>query len=519
MDYRRRLHSTERLLLSLVLFASFFQGLGTAPLFDKDEGAFCEATREMVASGNYLMTYLNGEPRYDKPILIYWFQALSTLIFGMNEFALRLPSAIAAGLWAWLTFRFVREFLGTDIAYLTVLIMATTLQVTVIAKAAIADSLLNLFIAGAMFDLYRFFAHGRKPALYRAAALIAMGTLTKGPMAVIIPVAVTLVFCLIQGQGRRWLRNLADPVAWGVFLAIAAPWFVAAYADQGQPLLDAYFKHTVGRAQGAMEGHRGPFFYYVPVVLIGLLPHTALLVKGCSGLRKRLRDPMMQYLGLWFVFVFLFMSSLATKLPHYVIYGYTPLFILMALQVDRLHRGAIAASPLIALLALLMALAVALPFLADRVPDPFVAHVMREAAAYFGWGYYAPLAVLTVMAGVAGAVYANNHRRSLALLGIVCIAAVNLALLPAVAEIRQRPIREAALLAKARDLDVIVWGLDDMPSFIFYRESLVRTGIPRKGDVVLTKRTMLDYLDAHEVLYEKYGVVLARVGAEPAGGS
>ena len=82
-----------RWLAAAAIVASFYWMLGAAPLFDVDEGAFSQATLEMFERGDFLSTYLNGEPRYDKPILIYWLQASSVKSFGFNEFALRLPSA------------------------------------------------------------------------------------------------------------------------------------------------------------------------------------------------------------------------------------------------------------------------------------------------------------------------------------------------------------------------------------------------------------------------------------------
>ena len=86
-------------MLAAVLALSFFWQLGAVPLYDLDEGAFTEATREMVASGNYITPHKDGQPRYDKPALIYWLQAASAQTFGFGEWSLRLPSALAASLW------------------------------------------------------------------------------------------------------------------------------------------------------------------------------------------------------------------------------------------------------------------------------------------------------------------------------------------------------------------------------------------------------------------------------------
>ncbi len=101
--------------LGILVFMSFFLGLGSAPLFDVDEGAFSEATREMMISKNYLTTYLNGSPRFDKPILIYWAQLVCVKLFGINEFAFRLPSALAGTAWATSIFLFVRKLVKMSI--------------------------------------------------------------------------------------------------------------------------------------------------------------------------------------------------------------------------------------------------------------------------------------------------------------------------------------------------------------------------------------------------------------------
>src|SRR5215471_10531127 len=93
----------------VAVLLSFFFALGRAPLFDVDEGAFSQATLEMFERGDFLFTYLNGQPRYDKPILVYWLQAASVLLLGPTEFAFRLPSAVCATLWCALVFAFTKK--------------------------------------------------------------------------------------------------------------------------------------------------------------------------------------------------------------------------------------------------------------------------------------------------------------------------------------------------------------------------------------------------------------------------
>ena len=325
-------------LLVAVACLSFFAGIGRAPLFNKDEGAFCEATREMLVSGNYLMTYLNGEPRYDKPILIYWLQALSVKLFGLSEFAFRLPSSITASLWALALYLFARRRFGAETAFWAAFFLMTSAQVTVIGKAAIADALLNLCIAVTMFSLWLYYERNDTTHLYAAAIAMALGMLTKGPVAVLIPCAVTFLFCLIRGEWRRWFRSLAAPGPILLFLAIALPWYAAVLWVQGWDFVEGFLlRHNVQRFGGPFEGHGGSLIYYVPVILVGVMPFTAVLLRSLSRFRADSRDPFRQYLLLWFLFVWVFFSLSGTKLPHYVIYGYTPLFLLMALHLGEVR--------------------------------------------------------------------------------------------------------------------------------------------------------------------------------------
>jgi 4-amino-4-deoxy-L-arabinose transferase-like glycosyltransferase len=502
----------QRAVLIAAVGFSFFIGLGGVPLFDKDEGAFCEATREMVTSGNYLMPYMNGAPRYDKPILIYWLQAAGVKAFGLNEFAVRFPSAAAAAAWALATYLFVRRVLGADTAFLTTFLLVTALQVTIIAKAAIADAVLNCFIAMTMFDFYSYLESGHRRFYYRAMVAMALGTLTKGPVAIMIPLASTLIFCLVQRDGKRWARTFADWRGILLFLVIAAPWYVAAIIDQGRPILEAWvLKQTLTRLNRPLEGHSGGFLYYVPVVLAGLMPYTTLLFKAAANLRTDLKSPLVRYMLIWFAFVFVFFSFSGTKLPHYVIYGYTGLFIVLAIQIQRLRHDFWLALPSIAMLALLLLVPHALPLISARIKDGFARIVISESVDKFDFHYLVPL--LLALIAVSGLALFRRIPRTakIAVLGLVMTGIVNFHILPLAGQITQVPIKEAALLAKQRGYDVHLWKLN-MPSFYFYREKIMPKNLdPEPRDVVLTKATLLRNCPDAEVIYEKNGIVMARL--------
>ena len=222
--------------IGLLIFAiaGFWLGSSQQPLFDLDEGAFSEATLEMLRSGNFLTTTLDGAPRYDKPMLSYWLQALSVSVFGVNEFAFRLPSMIAATIWMWITFGFVRERENEpEKAWLAAASLALGLIPALIGHAATADAILNLLLAAAGLDLWRHLESGRRAPLLRAALWIGLGVLCKGPVAIVVPGLAGLIWALWERRLFIFLRSAFDWAAWLIVLAVVLPWGVACWLSDG----------------------------------------------------------------------------------------------------------------------------------------------------------------------------------------------------------------------------------------------------------------------------------------------
>jgi len=360
-------------ILGVLIFAGFFAVLGNAPLFDVDEGAFSEATREMLRSGNYLTTYLNDVPRYDKPVLIYWLQLLSVRTFGLSEFAFRFPSALFAGGWAMTMFFFARREFSQRDAFLGAAMLVLSLQVTIIAKAAIADALLNFFLALTMLAIMRHYQTGSNRMLLVAFAAMGFGMLTKGPIALLIPIAVTFLFNLLELRMKEWFRMVLNP--WGIllFLGIALPWYLLEYRDQGMAFIEGFFlKHNVNRFSSSLEGHSGSLLYYVPVILIGLLPFTGLSSRSSSTFALSWPTGSTGSSSSGLHLSSCSSRSPAPSSPHYMIYGYTPLFLLMAraLPLSRYPR-LLGIWPLF-LCALMLALPLMLPETAKEAPNAYV---------------------------------------------------------------------------------------------------------------------------------------------------
>jgi 4-amino-4-deoxy-L-arabinose transferase-like glycosyltransferase len=505
----------DLLAIAAVVLACFWQ-LGAVPLLDVDEGAFSEATREMLASGNFVSTTLDGEPRHDKPILIYWLQAASVSLLGLNELALRLPSAIAAALWALALYRFAARVADRETAGVAVLVMALGLQFGLVAKAAIADALLNLLIALTFFDIYRHAAAPRPGTLLRVYLWLGLGFLAKGPIAVALPLAVTLVFYLSLGRWRDWLRAVLWAPGIALFLAIVVPWHVASYLDQGTAFFEGfYLRHNLGRYTETMEGHGGDLWYYLVWAPLIVLPFTALLLVALTRLRSDWDDPLRRLLWLWFGAVFALFSLSSTQLPHYLLYGCTPLFVLMAVHRDQLRSRWLAFLPP-------LLLAVALLFLPELLglAAPYAKRLYEQEIVALGRSLLDPAYRAGMAAAVAAMLAVAFWRRlppwqGLVAVGFVQLLAVTGLVLPVYFAATQGPVKEAAAVARALGEPVIAYRVY-LPSFSLYRQAVTPRRAPQPGDLVFTRVDRVDKLLAglpgvpSEVVYRRGGVTLIR---------
>jgi 4-amino-4-deoxy-L-arabinose transferase-like glycosyltransferase len=505
--------STSALALAVIaaVALSLFLWLGRAALFDVDEGAFSEATLEMFQRGDFLSTYLNGEPRYDKPILIYWLQAASVASFGVSEFAFRLPSALCASIWVMLTFLFARRQFGSSKALLAAAIMGTSLGVYIIGRAATADALLNMLIAASMFAAWLHLETGKRAWLYATFAAIGLGVLAKGPVAMLIPLAVTFLFCWLRRDLKLWLRTVFDPRGLMLFAVIALPWYSIILYQEGSGFVQGFFiKHNINRFSGPLQGHAGSLVYYIPVVLAGTLPFTALLVSVFTRLRAVWRDDLQCYLLLWFAFVFVFFSLSGTKLPHYVLYGMSGMFVLMAMHAPASRFWALA--PAVIWFAFLLLLPWAIEWARPHVTDAYYREALADVRTYFGVAYYTYVAL--ALAASTALMVERRYSLSvkLAATGALFVIGLSVFLVPIGAAVQQEPIKQAALLARSSGWEVIMWRLN-APSFSVYYGRPTISREPQPGDLVITKAKRLQELKGlrSEVVYAKNGIVLARV--------
>ena len=503
-----------RWLTVAAVLASFFWMLGTPPLFDVDEGAFSQATLEMFQRGDFLSTYLNGAPRYDKPILVYWLQALAVALLGPTEWAFRLPSALCATAWAWLTYLFTRRHYGVDRALFAATLLATSLGVYIIGRAATADALLNMLLAAALFAAWLHLSTGERRWLYATHAAIGLGVLAKGPIAILVPLVVTFIFCWLRRDVRTWLRAVFDWRALLLLFAIAAPWYIVILLKEGRGFIDGFImKHNVGRFTGPVSGHAGSLFYYVPVLVLLTLPFTALLVPVAQRIKTIWRDDLQLYLLIWCVFVFLFFSLSGTKLPHYLLYGYTGLVILMAVYGFDLRAAFWPMVPVLGFFIALLALPYLVHYALGHVADAFYREVLAATLERFDTFYFGFLSVLSALVIFAMLEHTTPLPRKFAVFGLAAVASLSTLVVPTLGMAQQGSLKEAALLCRERHFEPILWRIN-APSFSVYRGAPTPSRDPRPGDVIVTRSNRLAGLPAglsYDLLYSKRGIVLARI--------
>ncbi|MBV8063757.1 MAG: glycosyltransferase family 39 protein, partial [Nevskia sp.] len=486
MSETQRLPAWHIVFLVAALLLGFWSRLGAVPLFDLDEGAFSEATIEMLDSGNYLSTTLNGEPRYDKPILIYWLQAASVKTFGRSEFAFRLPSALCASLWLLVVYAFTWSFTRERrAALLAAGSLGLGLMASVIGHAAIADALLDLLLALTMLDIYR---HCVAPSLFKLLRIylwMGLGFLAKGPVAVALPLAASLIFYLWQRRPIEWLKAVFNPLGWLLFAAVVLSWAWPLYRqDHGEFFRHFLFEHNLGRYQNTLQGHGGHPWYYLVWLPVIVLPFTALL---WPALRRATRpDPLDGYLLIWFLLVFVFFSFSGTQLPHYLLYGCTPLFILFGRGWREAPARGWALLPALLLALLLAALPWVLPLVAVPPQRPYEAGILTLAANSFGRVYYA-LSALAVLV-IAGLMLWRKTETWSALLGAALALSVVVwyGVVPVLAAAQQEPVRDAALRARDLNLPVVSYHTF-LPSFSVYRGAVTPNRLPEPGELVFVR--------------------------------
>jgi 4-amino-4-deoxy-L-arabinose transferase-like glycosyltransferase len=336
-------------LLLAVSAALCLPNLGGPSLWDIDEGHNAEAAREMLVSENWIVPNFNFQLRVDKPALLYWLQATAYQAFGVNEFAARLPSALAGLAAVLLTYELGRRLFGKHTGLLAGLMLASTVMFCAAAHFANPDALLNACTLLTLLIFWAGYVRGGRGWFVPAGAAAGLAVLAKGPIGFVLPALIVALFLLWSRQLRLlWDRRLVlGLLAYGL---VAGPWYAAAAAETKFDFLRGFLlTHNVGRYLSPMEGHGGPPWYYLAALLVGFAPWSVLLGPaawyGIRDLRSAAEEeaprPALRFLWCWLAAYLVFFSLAGTKLPNYILPAYAPAALLTAHFLARWRQGAV----------------------------------------------------------------------------------------------------------------------------------------------------------------------------------
>jgi 4-amino-4-deoxy-L-arabinose transferase-like glycosyltransferase len=337
------------ILILATLYVCYFSHLGSIGFVGPDEPRYAWIARDMVETGDWVTPRLYGKPWFEKPPLFYWGAALSFKLFGVSEAAARLPSAISALLatlaLAWLALRLY----GEETARWLLLLLPTTVGMIGFSHAAATDMpfsgmlTIAMVYAAVVLGLTR---NENTPILPRTPwlALILFGfflglaVLAKGPAAIILSGGAIFFWALFTKRWRDAFR-LFHPAALASFCLTTLPWYILCARRNPDFFRIFIIEHNFKRYLTPEFQHIQPFWYYLPILLIGIAPWFIwLLWHTLPTARRQIADCHLQveiFVVSWAIFPLLFFTLSKSKLPGYILPSILPLGLLLATAVSQ----------------------------------------------------------------------------------------------------------------------------------------------------------------------------------------
>ena len=446
-------------LLLVVLAFAWFGTLGIRPLYKADESRYGEISREMLASGDWVTPRLNGFRYFEKPPLQYWTTAAFFSLLGERDYAARLWTALAGFAGILLVLYAGNRLWGPPAGAYAAAVLAGSPLYVLLGQVNTLDMGVSVLLAAALVA----FLLGRMLWFWAACAA---AVLSKGLIGIVLPGMAIFVFMVWKRDWSmvRRIRPLAGPL---VFLAIAAPWFVAVSAANPEFLRFFFIQEHFQRFTTEMHQRAEPFWYFLPILAAGLGPWLLPFLRALEP-----KDDATLLLVAWTAVVFLFFSASGSKLPPYIL----PVFPAAALLAGRRlardwpRRLFLWQAGLVVLVC--SALAVALPFAA------------KSYAAYARWLATA-FVVMAAAAALAG-YFARRERRAAAVLALAAggLAATQIGLAghltiagrfsveATLARLAERPPRDAPVFAVAAYDHTLPWALKRTVTMVVHRDEL-----------------------------------------------
>ena len=322
-----KLRTREWLLLVGFCVFLFFYGLGQFGLVGADEPRYAQVAREMLARHDWITPTLNGTPWLEKPPLYYWQAMIAFAIFGVRDWVARVPSAIDASLIVLAVYFFLKK-LRPGFHLEGALMTASAAGLVGFAHSASTDMPLAAMFSLAMLCWYAWWETSTQKLLYGFYFFLALAFLAKGPIGVLLAGVVIFLFALAAGKPQLILKTLWLPGGF-VFLGVAAPWYIAVQLRNPEFFRVFILEHNLARFGSDLYHHTQPFWFYLPVVALALVPWVAFVAAAMAEVvrawwaeRRALfetGDALNAFLILWLVIPVVFFSFSRSKLPGYML--------------------------------------------------------------------------------------------------------------------------------------------------------------------------------------------------------
>jgi 4-amino-4-deoxy-L-arabinose transferase-like glycosyltransferase len=415
------------LLIAAAIYLIYFFGLTEAGLIGPDEPRYSSIAREMARSGDWVTPVLWGQPWFEKPPLLYWMTAAASRLGLGEDLGPRLPVALMSVAFLLLYYRLLRAEFGNRPAAFATGILGTSALWVAFSQVSVTDLPMSAAYATGMLMGLRWLSTGDRRWVAGAAVLFGLAVTAKGlvPLALILP---------LLWMGRRRLGDWIRPFPLLGFVAVALPWYFLCGMENGRPFVDEFFvRHHFTRFTSGVLLHPRPFWFYIPVLVFGVHPWTALLP---SLFRRGLySDTKRRFLLLWVGFGFVFFSASTGKLPGYILPLLPAIAALAGIALDEMKD----ARWLLSFCCLALAIT---PVVAQSLPGALATGLSRTPVSGWSWGF----AALSALG--AGAVWwaeREGKRNGAAGLLLICITL-------SVVALKTQALPEVDRLASARIL-------------------------------------------------------------------
>lgn len=533
---------------AFLLFSPF---LGGVNLFDWDEINFAESAREMLLTGDFLTVRIDFEPFWQKPPLFIWMQVLSMKLFGITEFAARLPNVICGMFTLPVLFRTGRRIYDAEFAWLWVLAYIGSFLPFLYFKSGIIDPWFNLFIFTALLNIIMALEEEDRKRRWRhlvfSAALLGLANLTKGPVSVLLFGLTTGIYWALN-KFRIRMRFSEILAFTGVLVLVGGFWFILQIAIGNFQVIMQFIAYQIRLLRTGDAGHGGFPLYHVVVLVLGVFPVSIFALKGFR--RSYYDDNRQKRFKRWMIILFLVVlvvfSLVRTKIVHYSSLCYFPLTFLGAYVIYKIIHERIRnyrwLNIIYSVLGIMTGIAFFfLPILANRIDsiinlgffsDPFSQANIRSEVY---WSGFEGIIGLLLIAGVVFSLVLMKHNTKYAyitmLLNITLF--INLALFFTAGKIEgysQNALIEFCKERAEEDCYVLPLGMKSY-AYLYYADKpvplhdntsdqdwLCSGDIDKPAYFILRSKNLEEYRDFYpelELLYEKSGFAFCR--REPPG--